>query len=322
MTPAPLGPSGALKVAMELIDAQAAHIAALEAGRWGQTTRDRVREKRDELEIVTANDVGPTPEVLAEAPHLGMFAQKPCSNPDCPLPYAHNGPCAPADWKPTTEHPTPCHRAQINVTRWGAPPTFIDGPCQHEECPHGFHPTSCGMCTSPAAAYDTGIGRSPATYAGGEVPRIPILHPDGTPKDINQILDDSRAAMEADGARRYKAEQRRPETAWDRRAAGGETVHKGDLIGYSGNTNMQSWADNVNGTPAADYIAAYANLQAAAAAAPEHNRIGRHQEDAWAPEGVCRRCDLLRPLHDAEQEAHARLIRHNHGIPPEGENRP
>ena len=50
----PLGPAGALKIAYELIDAQAKHIKALERGHYGRDTRAAVQEKQDELELVQA----------------------------------------------------------------------------------------------------------------------------------------------------------------------------------------------------------------------------------------------------------------------------
>jgi hypothetical protein len=215
MTPAPLGPSGVVKIMAELIDAQARHIEQLERGRWTRDTAEAVQEKRDELAIVQAVEDHPI---------------KPCSNPDCPLPYAHNGPCAPAGW--------------------------ID----------------------------------PATGKPHKPDHI-----------CNQACRDAKAAA--------------------------KEVRKGDFIGYAGNTGetlitpaLLNYYDQQN-TPAADYLAAYARLQAAAATAPEHENLRWHTEAAWAPKGVCARCDLLQPLQDAEQRLHQALIRHNHGIPPEGVNR-
>jgi hypothetical protein len=268
----PLGPSGALKVAMELIDAQAAHIAALEAGRWGQTTRDRVREKRDELEIVTAaEDLPPAAECHQH------FPPEVCATRD-------DGDC-------------PC----------GA---------RSEECPHGFHPGSCGMCTSPAEAY----GWTPnGTIDGGvmlpNTRKGDFIDPaTGEPHKPDHICN--RACRDAQAAAKDAGIGRSPATY-----AGGEVP--GGMIGY--NCQQQPIARDPrtgNITLAGNYLLAWQRLQDAAAAAPEHENLRHHTEDAWAPKGICRRCDLLQPLQVAEQEAHARLIRHNHGIPPEGENRP
>jgi hypothetical protein len=201
----PLGPTGALKIAYELIDAQARHIEKLEAGKWGHDTRAEVQAKWEELEQTRDT---PAADAQDAAVRDALHRQE-------------HGPTDPSN----PVHPTPCDRRQVEVTQWGdKEPTFIDGPCQHE---------------------DTGVGRSPATYAGGEIPP----------------------------------------------------------------------------NPAASLIEAQARWEAAARTAPPHNYDVDHQGAAWAPPGLCERCDILAPLHGAVMTARTVLQWANQEQQPERSHR-
>jgi hypothetical protein len=233
MTTPPLGPSGALKVAMELIDAQAAHIKQLERGHWGRETRHRVEELRDELEIVTAAENAPVPI-------------RPFTNAE------YDGIALPAieglkDYR------------------------------QEQDCPQA------GPAMSYAEAAERGLvpdltkeHPAPLFDKGGELPTIRVGEP----------------------------------------LSAGDTLHITHHEGEDPEVHVTKGP-----SLAAQYIDAYTRLQTASEAAPEHAPVP-HLTDAWAAKGQCQRCDTLQPLHDAEQAAHQALIRHNHGIPPEGENRP
>jgi len=85
----PLGPAGALKIAYELIDAQARHIERLERGQWGHDTRAIVAEKYDAL-------------------NAALRPQPGCTHPD----RDHIGPCP-------TEEEDPCTGAYSCPARTG-----------------------------------------------------------------------------------------------------------------------------------------------------------------------------------------------------------